>query len=999
MKGALFIQSEYSLLESTLRLHSIFNQASKRGYDFLAISDTNNLYAAYKFFKLAKKYPEIKPIIGLKLHIFHLEKKTSVLLYAKNNEGYRSLVIISSLVQMKDDKRLDIEEFRPYLKDVIVVTTGYESDVDEAILNKDYDLAKQLIMDYKNVFEFFYLGLMVQTFKMEMNVAPTMYHLSEDLDVLLLPINQTCYLLNTDEKAYDALIKIENNQNKRFDQADMSFKSSDELENAFYDYPFVFSNLKKVFSSFSTVEIKNDFLLPSMGLKEGVNTKDYLSDLCHLGLKIRIQKEGLNDVKTYIERLRYELKVIDNMGYNDYFLVVWDFIKYAKNKNIMVGPGRGSAAGSLVSYTLGITNVDPIKYDLLFERFLNPERISMPDIDLDFPDDRRDEVIAYVAEKYGTNRVVSITTFGTFAYRSSIRDICRVLGYTPTETNQIVKIATNDNAVNTKEITEILDLAKQIEGLPRHTGTHPAGVIISHSDLRYLIPLQKGASLHQSQFEQKDLEDMGLLKIDFLGIRNLQIIANVLALIKERRNIDIDINKIPLDDKKTFELLSNADTVGVFQLESGGMRNVLFKLKPENFEDIVAVLALYRPGPMENIDEYIKRRKEHRFESLDKSIDDILRPTFGFIVYQEQIMRIANVFAGYSLAEADLLRRGVSKKDHEILNNERIKFVKKSLEQQHDEGLANKIYDYIVKFADYGFNRSHSVAYAIVAYQMAYLKANYFDVFIAVLLSTVISSDTQVKDYVSQARNKKIKVLPPNINHSNDTFQLTDTGILYPLNGLKGLGNQAVKVIIEERNNGLFKTYDDFKKRLSKSLTDKVIDALIFSSALDDFKMNKQTLFENKKNTIDDYALVVSDITTKTYDEYDLAYLIQKENEFMGFNLVMTPIMVYDDVIKKNHIVLLENTTELKTNFKTIGFISQLKVIQTKQDKTMAFASITDGNMTLEMTIFPEIYVKYENILKSKEILVFDCAWQHYKGSKLILNKLYKIDDKNGIQI
>lgn len=995
MKGTLFIQSEYSLLESTLRLDDLFLNAKNHGYDFLALSDTNNLYAAYKFFHYAKKYPDIKPIIGLRLEIYHLDVKSSLLFYAKNQKGYQSLLILSSMVMLNDEKRLELDAILPFTSDLIVVTPGYLSDIDQAILNNDLNQAKKRLQSYQQAFNEFYLGLSVQSFQLEMKVAPVMYQLAEDSNVLLLPIHQTAYLEKKDARARDALIKIEDPKNERFDQSNLSFMSYNDLQDAFFDYPFVFENLEKVFKQVEAIELDRNFDLPSVGLKEGVSSKDYLTDLCMIGLKKRLANDQITHYEPYLSRLKYELSVINQMGYNDYFLVVYDFVRYAKTSQIMVGPGRGSAAGSLVSYTLGITNVDPLKYDLLFERFLNPERISMPDIDLDFPDDKRDQVINYVKEKYGSNRVVSITTFGTFAYRSSIRDICRVLGYSPQETNRIVKIATTDKETTNKNVIEVLELAKQIEGLPRHTGTHAAGIIISNEDLRYIIPLQKGATLYQSQFEQSDLEQMGLLKIDFLGIRNLQTINNVLELVKSQKQMDIDINKIPLDDKKTFDLLSKADTLGVFQLESSGMRNVLYKLKPQEFEDIVAVLALFRPGPMDNIDEYIKRRHEKTYLEIDPSIDHILKSTYGFIVYQEQIMTIANTFAGYSLAEADLLRRGVSKKDHEILNKEREKFIKKSIENHRSVEIATKIYDYIVKFADYGFNRSHSVAYAIVAYQMAYLKANHFEQFISVLLTSVISNETQIKDYISEARQRKVKILPPNINESDDTFKPTKLGIFYPLSGIKGIGTQTVRVITNEREKGIFTSYDDFKKRMTAQLSDKIIEALIFSGALDVFGLNKQTLYENRKEVMDLYALVVSDIKSKTYDEYDLAFLIEKEKETLGFNLIMTPLMMFQGVIKKNKLKLLEDIVETDKTVKTIGYIAKTKVITTKNNKTMAFISVTDGNMTHEMTVFPEIYEAYGPILSRKDYMVFECNIQNYQGFKLILSKLYEIQGEN----
>ena len=428
----------------------------------------------------------------------------------------------------------------------------------------------------------------------------------------------------------------------------MSFKNKSELVQLFSEYKDVVENLDSVFDPISFKPVKPKFKLPKVFEDTSIDSRVFLRDLCEMGLRKRAKIEKIKDIDSYKSRLNYELSTIDQMGYNDYFLVVWDFVKYAKTNQIMVGPGRGSAAGSLVSYCLGITDVDPIKYDLLFERFLNPERISMPDIDLDFPDNRRDEVIQYVKEKYGKKRVLSITTFSTLQVKSSIRDICRTQNITQAETNKIVKQATSAYDITDSRTLELLDLAKRIEGLPRQTGTHAAGIILSNEDLSKIIPFQKGASdLYQSQFEASDLEALGLLKIDFLGIRNLSIITNVLKLIETQKNIKIDIQKIDMSDKKTYELLSSGDTQGIFQLESPGMRRVLTKLKPNTFEDIVAILALYRPGPMDNIDTYIDRRNSKAFDYIDASLEEILKPTYGIIIYQEQIMKIANTFANY----------------------------------------------------------------------------------------------------------------------------------------------------------------------------------------------------------------------------------------------------------------------------------------------------------------------------------------------------------------
>jgi DNA polymerase-3 subunit alpha len=985
MKGYIGLQSEYSLLNSTIRLETLFEQIKQRGYDTVFLSDDNNLYASYKFFSV---HTDIKRILGIRLSITHLEQNTTLYAYAMTKKGHQNLIILSSLVQLSKTKTVDMADLIKYQEDLIFVSGGYASDIDQAILKNDLQEARRRVESYRYLLKQFYLGLMVQTLKMEIEVAPKIAQMAQQYQIGLLPLHMSNYI--DDQASYDALIKIENQDRIRYDDGDFGLPSYEQLIQSFSEYKMVFSSLEQAFNAVKYVPEKAVFELPNP-LEKGISSKSYLKDLCDVGLSLRHKKQPLEQPERYKERLNYELSVIDKMGYNNYFLVVWDFVKYAKKEGIMVGPGRGSAAGSLVSFALGITDVDPIKYDLLFERFLNPERISMPDIDLDFPDNKRDDVIRYVQSKYGKHHVVSITTFGTFQVKSSIRDICRTQGISVADTNRIVKLATEAYEITDSKTLDILKLAQSIEGLPRHTGTHAAGIILSAVDLSRIIPLQSGSSdLYQSQLEAEDLEKMGLLKIDFLGIRNLQIIKETLGLI-EKKNIKIDLYNLPLNDKKTFDLLSRADTIGVFQLESIGMKRVLTKLKPNQFEDLVAILALFRPGPMDNIDVYIERRAGQKFDYIDEELKDILAPTYGIIIYQEQIMKIASKFANYSLAEADLLRRGVSKKDKDILENERKKFIQKAVDNHKSEALAIKIYDYILKFALYGFNRSHSVAYAMVAYQMAYLKAHYFDAFMTVLLSSVSSNTDQVIDYISKLKEKGIKVLKPDIQISDFDFLLTEKGIIYPLLAIKNIGTQTVIKIKEARLSGPFQDYDDFKKRLSNDLNDKIMEALIFSGALDGFGLNKRTLFENRQLIHKDYELFVSDIVMKTYDEYPLDVLIEKEKTAMGFNLSMTPVSVYEDIIQKYQLTPLgsiENTT------RTLGMIKRLKVIQTKQGKSMAFIEVSDGDTNLDVTVFPEVYAKYGSLLSNKSLMILTIEPNQYEGKKYILNRIEVIPDE-----
>jgi DNA polymerase-3 subunit alpha len=609
----------------------------------------------------------------------------------------------------------------------------------------------------------------------------------------------------------------------------------------------------------------------------------------------------------------------------------------------------------------------------------------MPDIDMDFPDDRREEVIEYIKNRYGSNRVLSINTFSKFSDKSSIRDVCRVKGYSPDRTNQIVKILTEQKENLSTELAEVKRLAEGLDGLPRQTGTHAAGIILAEEDLRYYLPLQQGPTIYQAQFEHEDLVDMGLLKIDLLGIRNLTIIKRTLEIIKEKRNIDININKLSLNDKKTYELLSAGDTLGIFQLESQGMRNVLRKLKPNKFNDLVALLALYRPGPMENIDVYINRRNGEKFSYIDNSLAKILKETYGIIVYQEQIILIAEEFAGYTLSEADMLRVGISKKDKKILNEERKIFVEKSIKNNRPKELAEKIYDYIVRFADYGFNKSHSVAYALVAYQMAYLKANYYDVFMAVLLSKMVN-DTNIFYSINDLRKRGIIVYPPNINISTDEYLVAEKGIYYPLLGIKGIGTQIVKRIIEEREkNGLFKNYDDFKLRLNGVLSDKMLENLIFSGALNCFKLTKHQMYEERSASTILYEDLIVDIIEKVYEEYDLEYLAEKEKEALGFNLDVSPLTDIIKYEKEHKLTSIKNLTFKKSSERVVGLVKRVSEITTKSGEKMAFITMTDYLGDVEITVFPEVYEKHKEILVENEKIVVNIQSQKYGGGSWIL--------------
>ncbi len=985
MIGTLYIQSSYSMLKNAIPLPVLVEKAISGGYDFLALSD-EQLHGMIHFFNLTDKH-QLKPIIGLHIDVSFQQEESDFLIYVKNQIGYQNLLKISLL---KSQNELTYDLLVEHQEGLVVVTSKH-SIIDRLLLNKDIEKAMSIAIEFREKFESFYFGLSLDSFDAEVIVAPQLKSLSEQLNIKILPIHQTSYIEENDKEVYEALIKIDNEQNEVKEDENYHFMDKDALIKHFSDYPIVFENLDEMVFSIDFKWVKPNFDMPKYDIK-GTSSKAFLKSLAIKGLKKRLENKK-SDHKEYQDRLIYELDVIHNMGFDHYFLIVFDFVRYAKTHDILVGPGRGSAAGSLVSYCLGITDVDPIEYDLLFERFLNPERITMPDIDMDFPDNKRDEVISYVQNKYGKNHMISIVTFGTFALRSSIRDIARVMKIDIQRVNAIIKRVLNDQ-VDTKdeETVRLLKVAKKIEGLPRHTGTHAAGMILAEQDLSKYIPLQQMANgFYQSQFEASDLESLGLLKIDFLGIRNLQIIHDVVDLIQEE-NSDFKLNNIPLDDSKAYELLSRAQTQGVFQLESNGMKNVLRKLKPQNFEDIVALLALFRPGPMNHIDEYIERRHGKPYENIHLLLNDILKPTYGIIIYQEQIMRIAHEFAGYTLAEADLLRRGISKKNKEILEKERIRFVEKCSEKKYPKETAETIYDLIVKFADYGFNRSHSVAYALVAYQMAYLKANYYDKFMTVLLSNVIGNDQTIYDYILELRKNNIKVLPPNINLSTDQFKLVNHDILMPLTQVKSIGKTQVQKILDARTENHFQDFQDFKHRLKQVINDKNIEMLIHSGSLDVFNLNHHTMIENKDASHAGYELYISDFKLRDYEEYSFIDLALYEKEALGFNLTHHPLQRYENYIKEHK---LQTIADIKNvpYAKILGYIIQKKVIKTKQGKSMAFIKIDDGQNQIEATLFTQNYVKYQNILDDK-VKLFEIKENDFNGKiTYIIEKLYTIEE------
>ena len=957
MKGFLYGQTEYNILASANRLVPYVNKAKECNFDYLSITD-KSMHAAYKFYKLAKEN-NIKPIIGIEYGFnFGNVNNSKVLLYAKNNNGFKNLLKISSLVETEDIDTLD--DINDYSNDLIFIFVFDNSILEELLISKEYSMLNDLLNIIKSYNG--YIGISNTNYVFKEAIHNEILSLSNRFGIDIIPVHKCNYLNKDDYKIYETLRAIDGEKEEVLVN-DFSF-----IENPISD-----SILDNIVSSIELSIYDEKPRLPKFPNTKGMESKEYLKMLCEKGLSRRLSLNHIGNEyhKMYYDRLTYELDVISKMGYDDYFLIVWDFIRYSKQNDILVGPGRGSAAGSLVAYVLGITEINPLSYGLFFERFLNPERISMPDIDTDFPDDKRDMVISYVKSLYGKYHVCNITAFGSFKLKSSIKDLARILKYDVERAKKIVDMVEkygfdyliNEYENRDEELVDFLKIAKGLEDLPRHISTHAAGIILSDKRLDDIIPLSNGVNdLYQSQYEAKDLEEIGLLKMDFLSLSNLSMIYGMM------KDSSFDVNKlrnIPLDDPKVYKLLSSGDTLGLFQLESKGIRDVLIKLKPTCFMDLVATLALYRPGPMDNIPDFINGKHGAKVNYLHPDLEPILKETYGVIVYQEQIMQIAQKIAGFSLGEADLLRRAISKKDSSKLVKLEKDFIDRSVNRGYDYDTSKKIYDLIFKFANYGFNKSHSVAYAYVTYQMAYFKVNYFPVFMSNIFNNVISQSETLSSYIRYAKLRGLKIYKPNINISTNRFMITKEGLFIPFTAIKSIGELVSNKIIEARNKP-FTSYDDFRDRTS-FLTSENNMALIFSGALDMFGKTKKSMCENTDS---------KDVTFFKYmnvkdnnEEYDIEYLREMENKYLGFNLEYDVLNGYYDIVKKNKLVPLNRiNNQLRAN--TLVHFVSFSEKKTKANDKMLIGTIEDDKSSYHFVVFPDDYKKNGNIPSKDKLYI-----------------------------
>ncbi len=966
---ALQVKTCYSILQSLNEIPKLVSYAASLGYNSLAITDNNNMFGVPLFYQECKKN-NIKPIIGIELHI----EEKSILLYAMNNHGYKNLIKLATLIS---ERPLTQEDLIQYKDDVLLILpyNSYQEDI-------------------YNIYSNHYIG----------------YTTKEERDKITedkVLINNVSYLKKDDYKYLDYLYMIKELKvlgeyvlNTHQGQHLLTKEEVKELTNE------IDIHTTKTIVDLCNVEISyTKDLLPVYD--ETIDAYEYLKYLCNKGLQRRLKNQV---PENYQKRLNYELSIIKEMNFCNYFLVVWDYVKYAKQNNILVGPGRGSAAGSLVSYTLGIIDIDPLKYDLLFERFLNPERVTMPDIDVDFDSEKRQDVMNYVIEKYGEKKVAGIITFDTLAAKQVVRDVARILEISPSDTDELTKelssketlLETYNTSVKFKRLIDsnskyqrLFDISRHLEGLPRNIGVHASGIVMSRINIDETVPLYKNnRGIYTTAYSMNYLEPLGLLKMDFLGISNLTLIQEVITNIKIHENLNITFSNIPIDDQKTLEVFRTTKTDGIFQFESFGMRRFLEKFQVSSFEDLVAAIALYRPGAMEFIDNYIRRKSGlEPVEYLVPALEPILKSTYGIIIYQEQILEIARTIAGYTLGEADILRRAISKKKEEILLQEKPKFIERSIQNGYSKENAELLYNLILKFANYGFNKSHSVGYATVAYKMAFLKTYFFQYFETAILNNVIGNDTKTKIYLAELKQHNIKILPPDINESTDKYEVLKGSVRCPLSIISNIGTSVSKEIISNRKEKPYQDFVDFVIRnYSISVNKKVITSLIQAGCFNQFGENEPTLINNLDSIINYVDLVkdagmieISVPSLVPFPNYTQEEIIDNQLKTFGFYLSSHPTNVY------------KRTGDIDTRIISQYFdkavslvlaIDHLKEITTKKNDIMAFITASDEYGQISLIMFPKTYKQYNNIKKKDIIRVFGRIEKRFDQYQLIVNSV-----------
>ena len=1067
----LHVHTEYSLLDGSNKIKEYVDRVKALGMDSAAITDHGVMYGVIDFYRAARA-AGINPILGCEVYVapgsrFDREAGSGddryyhLVLLAENNQGYSNLMKIVSKGFVEGfyyKPRVDLSLLEKYHEGIIALSACLAGEVARFLTRGMYEDAKKAALRYQDIFGKgnFFLELQDHGIPEQQNVNQQLLKMHRETGIELVATNDVHYTLAEDAQPHDVLLclqtgkKLADEDRMRYEGGQYYVKSPEEMERLFPYAPEALENTHKI-AQRCHVEIEFGVTkLPKFDVPEGYTSWEYLNELCFRGLEERYQPVT-EELK---ERLNYELSTIRNMGYVDYFLIVWDFIKYARDHDIMVGPGRGSAAGSLVAYTLGITQLDPIRYDLLFERFLNPERVSMPDIDVDFCFERRQEVIDYVRRKYGDDCVVQIVTFGTLAARGVIRDVGRVMDLPYAQVDTIAKMIpqelniTIDKALqmnpelkkvyeDQKEIHDLIDTAKRLEGLPRHTSMHAAGVVISQKDVSEYVPLSRASDGSiVTQFTMTTLEELGLLKMDFLGLRTLTVIQNAVHLIEQDAGVKLDMQHIDYNDKKVLDSLGTGRSDGVFQLESAGMKNFMKELKPQSLEDVIAGISLYRPGPMDFIPQYIRGKNRPDTIKYDcPQLESILKPTYGCIVYQEQVMQIVRNLAGYTLGRSDLVRRAMSKKKAAVMEKERQNFVYGNEEEGVpgciangiSEQTANKIYDDMIDFAKYAFNKSHAAAYAVVSYQTAFLKYYYPVEFMAALMTSVIEMPTKVAEYIQVCRQMNIKILPPDVNRGAYGFSVDNGAIRYGLSAIKSVGRPVINALVEEREaNGEYRSLKDFIERLTGTVNKRAIENFIKAGALDCLEGNRRqkmlvygqivdSIAQEKKNSFAGQMSLfdlVSDEEKKEYEirmpdveEYDKEMILAFEKDVLGIYLSGHPLERYRNIMEK---MISAKTTDFQPDEesgipkvydgqKVIigGMITEKTIKYTRNNKVMAFLTVEDLLGTVEIVVFPRDYEKWQAML-NEDARVFvqgRVNAEDDKPSKLILEKVRAFED------
>lgn len=1073
----LHVHTEYSLLDGSGKIKELLAKTKELGMKSIAITDHGAMYGCVEFYKQAKAQG-IKPIIGCEIYVaakdmnikqVDRENETHhLVLLVKDAVGYQNLMQIVSAASIKGfyyKPRVDYEFLARFSEGIIASSACLGGEIQSHLLRDNYEKAKEIALKYREIFkDGFYLELQYHGMEDQLKVNELLVELSKDTGIPLICTNDTHYINQEDAKAHDVLLCIQtaktvDEENRmRYPSEEFYLKSPEEMQKAFAYVKEALSNTVKIAEQCNFDYEFHVSKLPKFPLPEGVDPYDYLKEICYQGMIERYKvfsgllsnqfsieavneiAEGNTDAREYVDRLEYELNIIKQMGYIDYFLIVWDFIKFAVEHDIPTGPGRGSAAGSIVAFSLNITKIDPIKYSLIFERFLNPERVSMPDIDSDFCYEGRQAVIDYVVDKYGTENVSQIITFGTMAPRACIRDVGRAMNYSYAEVDKIAKMIPSVIGISIEKALEmnaelrgmyeddarveaLIDIAKALEGLPRHSSTHAAGVVIASQPLVNYVPLQKNDEMIVTQFPMGTLEELGLLKMDFLGLRTLTVMRDCVKLIKQNRKVSIDIDDLDIEDHKVYKMIGEGKTVGIFQLESAGMTSFMKELKPDNLEDIIAGISLYRPGPMAEIPRYIRNKNSmDKVEYETPQLEDILGVTYGVMVYQEQVMEIVRKLAGYSMGRSDLVRRAMSKKKHKVMEEERYNFihgivgmdgnieVEGCLRNGITQEAANRIFDQMMDFASYAFNKSHAAAYAVVGYQTAYLMCYYPTEFIAAMLNSVKGSSEKVAFYTRYAEQISIQVLPPSINESFAGFTVKGDTIRFGLTAIKNVGANVIDTIVKSREEkGDFTGFMDFCNKIDTSCVSKrAVESLIKAGAFDDFKIYRSKLLaiyekvldgvnnDRKRNVSGQINLFLDfdndynnfEIEYPNIKEFKKKHILAMEKEMTGIYLSGHPLDDYEETLKIqtntriSDIVVEESLEEgndlLSESFKLQdgdnviigGIISTVTRKVTKNNAMMAFINLEDLYASVEVIVFPKTFEKYKSLIEEDEIII-----------------------------